>query len=561
MEILDPQSIGRYKVIQRLGAGAMGVVYLCQDPLLKRKVALKIVSNVKSDSEIMLQRFQRESEISAQLNHPNIITVFDVGQDELVGPFITMEFVDGGSLASRLERGPVDANTALDWLTQLGQTLVTAENAGVIHRDIKPENIMLSKEGRLKLMDFGLAKSDESRLTTTGVVMGTPTHTAPELLSGTHPSSVTDRWAYVVTAFQIVTGNELPHKAESLPALLNQISNSPITVPESMPAPMARVFLKALNRDPKRRYDSILAFLEALTDAMGIRDKLNPKGLIPQAPPDENPREGETQALHAATKRPKAAQPLPVKSAQEAGTSEDQPRSEAEASPIPASRLTPPPQSLFKGGQDAQDADPDALAASVVSTPPAPGLPRPSYDGHRSPSRAPIHPSPSKPSSSTYVWAFLILCLGALYYFFLHTWPVRIDSFPEGAEITLDGRNLGPGPVETQVKFGNHIAQVSQEGFKSETRHFRSGESNLAFRLEPSLAWCDLNSQPPGADVLMSGRLMGITPLSGLPVPDTRQILEIKLKGYQTWTGEIGGGKRPPRIVELKPLMNNDQQR
>lgn len=559
MEILDPQSIGRHKVIRRLGAGAMGVVYLCQDPLLKRKVAIKIVSNVKSDSEEMLKRFQRESEISAQLNHPNIITVHDVGVDELVGPFITMEFVDGGSLASYLDQGPVDASTTLDWLTQLGQALVTAENAGVIHRDIKPENILLSKEGRLKLMDFGLAKADKSSLTATGVVMGTPTHTAPELLNGAAPSSATDRWAYCVTAFQICSGNALPHKGESLPALLNQISNAPICIPESMPAPMTRVFLKALNHDPKRRYDAILPFLEALSEAMGVREKLNPKGLIPQAPLDENAKEGETQALHAATKRPKATTPLPGKSSQDAEPAPDEAKGNTDASPAPASRLTAPPQSLFKGGQDAQDADPDALAASV--TPQGSGQPpRASIrDEHHGPTRMPVQISSAKSSPVAYISALIAVGLITFYYFGLHTWPVRIDNYPEGGQITLDGRNLGPGPVTAQVRYGNHIVQVSQEGYKSETRHFRSGENTLVFRLEPSLSWCELNSEPPGAEVFMAGHLMGKTPLSGLPIPDTLQKLELRLKGYETWKGEMGAGKRPPSLVKLKQQTGSDK--
>ena len=100
----DPTVIGRYKVLNRLGAGAMGAVYLCQDPLLKRRVAVKIVLKTRADSAAMMARFQRESEISAQLNHPHIITVYDVGMDDEVGPFLTMEFVDGECLASLIER-------------------------------------------------------------------------------------------------------------------------------------------------------------------------------------------------------------------------------------------------------------------------------------------------------------------------------------------------------------------------------------------------------------------------------------------------------------------------
>ncbi|NTV75111.1 MAG: serine/threonine protein kinase, partial [Holophaga sp.] len=209
MDFVDPAAIGRYTVLERLGAGAMGVVYLAQDPLLKRRVAVKIVQKTRSDSETMIARFQRESEISAQLNHANIITVFDVGEDPEAGPFLTMEYVDGSSLSRILSERTLDPETALEWLTQLGQALVAAERAGVVHRDIKPENILVSRDSQLKLTDFGLARDDDSSLTHTGTMMGTPTHTAPELLGGDRATPATDRWAFSVMAFQMVLGTLL----------------------------------------------------------------------------------------------------------------------------------------------------------------------------------------------------------------------------------------------------------------------------------------------------------------------------------------------------------------
>lgn len=270
-----PQSIGRYQVIRLLGEGGMGAVYLCQDPLLKRQVAVKTVREGRANSVEMLERFQRESEISARLNHPNIVTVFDVGDDAQMGPFMTMEFVDGSSLASYIQAGPVQPEAAIGLLAQGALALGAAAKAGVIHRDIKPENMLVSREGVLKLTDFGVAKEEESTsLTTTGMLVGTPTHTAPELLQGDKATPATDRYAFAVTAFQLMAHGDLPHKGATLHALMSHIVNADPELPPDMPSAAARVFLKALHQDPSRRYSTARAFLDDLADAYDVKASL-----------------------------------------------------------------------------------------------------------------------------------------------------------------------------------------------------------------------------------------------------------------------------------------------
>ncbi len=192
---LDPSTIGRYKVLGTLGSGAMGTVYLAEDPLLKRGLAIKVVREGMGDSGI-LQRFKREAEISARLNHPNAITVFDVGEERSLGPFLVMEYVDGESLAALLKRGPLSAADAVDLLLQAAGALEAVHALGIVHRDIKPENFMVSREGRLKLMDFGVARGDEAGITTTAAFLGTPAYAAPEVLGGAKATEATDRWAF-----------------------------------------------------------------------------------------------------------------------------------------------------------------------------------------------------------------------------------------------------------------------------------------------------------------------------------------------------------------------------
>jgi serine/threonine protein kinase len=244
----------------------MGAVYLAEDPALKRHLAIKIVQAASGQQEV-LSRFQREAEISAHLNHPNVITIYDVGQDPSVGPFIAMEFVDGASLADliRDQRLPMPEDR-LRTLIQAMQAIDAAHAAGIVHRDIKPGNLMVARDGRVKLMDFGVARSGDSGLTMTGSVMGTPSYLAPEQLTGAQPSETTDRYAFAVMAFEVFTGSK-PYVGATTATLLYNIAHSPPAFPEGMPANERAVFVRALAKDPGERYADLASFLRALIGA------------------------------------------------------------------------------------------------------------------------------------------------------------------------------------------------------------------------------------------------------------------------------------------------------
>ncbi len=260
----QPERIGRYEVIQPLGQGGMGTVYLATDPLLKRRLAIKVVRDPGSDAlERVLERFQREAEISAQLSHPNIITVFDVGEDPNVGPFLAMEFVDGQSLAFLMRERRPSLETGLFLLLQAMRGLQAAHLAGIIHRDVKPENMLVSEGGHLKLMDFGLARGEHSRLTATGAVLGTPAFTAPEMIMGAEPSQATDRYAFCVTAFELVTG-ELPYKGDSIGTTLYRIVHEPPSMPQGLLPELGEVFRKCLSKDPALRPQNLADFMNEL---------------------------------------------------------------------------------------------------------------------------------------------------------------------------------------------------------------------------------------------------------------------------------------------------------
>lgn len=297
----QPERIGRYLVVQTLGQGGMGTVYLAQDPLLKRRVAIKVVRDPGADPlERVLERFQREAEISAQLSHPNIITVYDVGEDPAVGPFLAMEFVDGQSLAFLIRERRPDPETALFLLLQAMRGLQAAHGAGIIHRDVKPENMLVDSGGHLKLMDFGLARGAQVRLTATGAVLGTPAFTAPELILGSEPSPATDRYAFFVTAFELLTGG-LPYKADSIGSTLYRIVHEAPTLPPQMAPAAAEVFRRALAKAPEARPQDLGTFMQDLLQAQPLPEAtrrrllgfMEMEGLarplpIPEVPPVED---------------------------------------------------------------------------------------------------------------------------------------------------------------------------------------------------------------------------------------------------------------------------------
>ncbi len=273
----DPTSIGRYQVLSLLGRGGMGAVYLVEDPKLKRQLVIKVVHEGGRHYAHAMERFQREAEISARLNHPNIITVHDVGEDPDHGPFIAMEYVKGTSLAALIHEQSSPPESLLYVLTQASRGLMAAAMAGIAHRDVKPENILVGNDGRVKLTDFGVARSNESlHLTTVGGIIGTPSYFAPELLQDAEASPITDCYALAVTAFEAFTGT-LPFMGDSVASTLLRIVNEPPSIPPGMDPKVKAVFLRAFAKRPRDRYPDVYDFMGALVDASPIPEAAKSK--------------------------------------------------------------------------------------------------------------------------------------------------------------------------------------------------------------------------------------------------------------------------------------------
>ena len=200
----------RYRVEARLGAGGMGEVYLAEDTQLGRKVALKILPAEVTRDEERVRRFEREARAASALNHPNILTIYEIGQGE-AGHFIANEFVEGSTLRDLLSAGKIELKKLLDIGSQVAEALAEAHRAGIVHRDIKPENIMVRRDGYAKLLDFGLAKLTEAKpatsLTASGALVGTIQYMSPEVAEGRGVDHRTDLFSLGSVLYEMATGD------------------------------------------------------------------------------------------------------------------------------------------------------------------------------------------------------------------------------------------------------------------------------------------------------------------------------------------------------------------
>jgi predicted Ser/Thr protein kinase len=292
-----PKTLGRYDIKKLLGAGAMGCVYLAEDPRIKRKVAIKVVKldavKTEQDRKEFLIRFEREAEISGILNDPGIVTIYDLGDSEL-GPFLAMEFVVGAPLDSLIKSGEsknTPTVTKLRILSGIASALDHAHAHGIVHRDVKPGNVMLTQDNNPKLMDFGIAKRDDASLTQTGTFLGTPSYASPEQIKDGNATYRSDIFSFGVLAFELLSGS-LPFPGNSINTILYRIVNEPPVeihppVTGVMPDLWRRIFNQVLAKNPNDRHASCSAFVRDLvTAALDIneQERMEVLGLLRKAP-------------------------------------------------------------------------------------------------------------------------------------------------------------------------------------------------------------------------------------------------------------------------------------
>ena len=274
--------VSHYRILEKLGAGGMGEVYLAEDTTLGRRVALKILPEEHTRDPERLARFRQEAKAASALNHPNILTIYEVGESG-GRHFIATEFVEGETLGARLgSRGSLGAGEALEIAAQIASALAASHGAGIVHRDLKPENVMLRKDGYVKVLDFGLAKLTETAApvdaatgaltmsfhprTETGVVLGTASYMSPEQASGRSVDGRSDVFALGAVLYEMVAGRRAFARGTVMETVAAIIDREPEPLPSKTVPELSKLILRCLRKEPERRFQTMADLKVALDD-------------------------------------------------------------------------------------------------------------------------------------------------------------------------------------------------------------------------------------------------------------------------------------------------------
>jgi eukaryotic-like serine/threonine-protein kinase len=289
MAINPGTKLGPYQIQSLLGAGGMGEVYRAHDSRLDRTVAIKVLPALYSEDRDRLQRFSQEARAAAALNHPNILSIFDIG-DKDGAPYVVSELLEGETLRDCLKRGPLPIRKAADYALQSARGLAAAHEKGIVHRDLKPENLFITHDGRLKILDFGLAKLTRPETaresgdaptiqaaTEPGVVMGTVGYMSPEQVRGKPADARSDIFSLGAILYEMVSGKRAFHgetSADTMTAILKEETPELSETNRNVPPALERIVRHCLEKNPAQRFHSAsdLAFdLESLTEVSAVK--------------------------------------------------------------------------------------------------------------------------------------------------------------------------------------------------------------------------------------------------------------------------------------------------
>jgi len=259
--------LGPYQILSLVGAGGMGEVYRARDPRLRRDVAIKVLPSECAENRELLKRLEHEARAVGQLNHPNIVAVYDFGSEDGL-EYVVMELLEGETLGKKLVSGPLSPQEALDYAAQIAHGLAAAHEKNIIHRDLKPDNIFITRDGRVKILDFGLAREVpvenvltrlSSGLTTPGMVVGTAAYMSPEQARGLTVDHRSDVFSFGITLYEMLAGKSPFEKETAFDTMLAIISSEPPALAEqapNLPPVLYRVVSHCLEKSPDARFAS-----------------------------------------------------------------------------------------------------------------------------------------------------------------------------------------------------------------------------------------------------------------------------------------------------------------
>ena len=558
-----PATIGRYQVQASIGFGAMGAVYKAFDPLIKRTLAIKTIRlDIHKGSpqyKSFLERFYHEARISGTLSHPNIVTLFDIGEEHGI-PFLAMEYVEGETIASIIEKGnKFDPERVIGLVSQVAAAIDYAHSRGVIHRDIKPSNLILSEGDRVKVTDFGIAKLVDAEMTQSGALLGTPSYMSPEQAMGDKLDGRSDIFSLGICAFEMLSG-EQPFPGNNVTSILYKLVHvDPVEPPNLemnglVPQKWHEVFGRVLAKKPDERYQTANEFVQDLEYCLGawfgsavaedapatvIMTKApsapaaarpsEPTAAIPKIAPAagvaEVPRSNTSPVPAMPPPRPAPA-PVPVATA--AAEEKTVVMRSPMAAPRPAAPPPPPPPSdepatvVMKAPPPSADITARFPTASAAPSPlPAPRAPQPATmppetapvarPAPPNAASAPVAKSPSSPSP-----------MG----------PLLIIG---GIAIVL----LLVGSVAVWKLFAGSGTGVAGAPTAAPTAPPTAPPTAVPTAMSPGIV--HVESDPAGALIYLDGEAKGVTPtqLAGLPLGSHEVRLEMQGFDAKTQTIEL----------------------
>ena len=470
----NPEKIGRYEILERVGRGGMGVLYRGRDPILDREVAIKVMATEFSSDEDpdAKNRFFREARAAAKLQHRNIVTIFEFAEEDNV-PFIAMEFLRGQTLAARMnQRPPLSLEQKIDVACQLCAGLQFAHEQNVVHRDVKPANIWIQTDGSVKLLDFGIAKMMTSTLTSQSGVIGSASYMAPEQIAGKPIDGRADIFSAGVVLYELL-GGQKPFEAESPTAVIMKImQDEPVpleTLVPDLPKPVIAVVSRALQKEPGNRYPTAGDFgadLHLIRNALqsGAETMLADVALaetLYEGPSDHRPPPARTLVQPSTTSRP----PLSVQSM-----------------PPEAEKRTLPPMWMMAAA--AVLVAMIAIGAVTFSDRSGSSAPEPSAKdaaAEAKPATAVATPDPQPALNKPAVEAVPVAAAPAV---------LRVTSDPAGANVILDGRDtrqITPAEIPLNGERPQRI-RLTKTGFRTVEEGLTEAhlQGGATFKLAPA---------------------------------------------------------------------------